>query len=40
MLVPREEVKRMLEAGVFVQAMMVAPLWKYFSMQPAASNSD
>lgn len=28
----KEEVKEMLEKGVFIQAMMVAPLWKYFSM--------
>lgn len=26
----KEEVRRMLEQGIFLQAMMVAPLWKYF----------
>ncbi|SFG42220.1 NUDIX hydrolase [Prevotella sp. KH2C16] len=30
-LFEREEVLRMLKAGEFLQAMMVAPLWKYFS---------
>ena len=30
-LYPKEEVKRMLQNGDFIQALMVAPLWKYFS---------
>jgi len=29
---PKEEVRQMLERGEFVQALMVAPLWKYFTM--------
>lgn len=30
-LFPQEEVRQMLERGDFVQALMIAPLWKYFS---------
>ncbi len=30
-LCPKEEVRRMLQRGEFIQAMMVAPLWKFFS---------
>ncbi len=29
----KQEVRTMLEEGVFQQAMMVAPLWKYFAQQ-------
>jgi hypothetical protein len=31
-LFSQEEVRQMLERGDFVQALMVAPLWKYFSV--------
>ena len=31
MLVPRDEVRQMLLDGKFIQALMIAPLWKYFS---------
>ena len=33
-LLPRDEVKRRLERGEFIQSLIVAPLWKYFSMIP------
>ena len=32
-LCPKEEVKQMLLRGEFIQALMVAPLWKYFSIK-------
>ena len=32
LLYPKEEVKQMLLRGDFIQALMVAPLWKYFSI--------
>lgn len=35
MLRPIADVRRMLEEGIFHQAMMVAPLWKYFALQKA-----
>lgn len=31
MLVPRDEVRQMLLDGKFIQALMIAPLWKFFS---------
>lgn len=30
---PKEKVKEMLLRGDFIQALMVAPLWKYFTLQ-------
>ena len=29
----KEEVKEMLQRGEFIQSMMVAPLWKYFTIK-------
>ena len=33
-LCSRSEVRDMLERGEFKQAMMLAPLWKYFTLRP------
>ena len=33
-LCSRSEVRQMLESGEFKQAMMLAPLWKYFTLRP------
>ena len=32
-LCPKQEVKQMLIRGEFIQALMVAPLWKFFSTE-------
>jgi len=32
-LCSKEKVKEMLLRGDFIQALMVAPLWKYFTLQ-------
>jgi ADP-ribose pyrophosphatase len=35
MLCSKQEVFKMLQHGEFCQALMVAPLWKYFSLSPS-----